>query len=62
MEKLLYRPEEAAEALGVGRTTVYALLASGEIESLTVGRRRLIPKDALEKFVQRSREAQAVGV
>lgn len=62
MNKLLLHPEEAAEVLGLGRTKLYALLAAGEIESLTVGRRRLIPKDALEAFVQRQREAQAKEV
>lgn len=60
MEKLLLRPEEAATALGLGRTKIYSLLALGEIESLTVGRRRLIPRDAVEAFVKRVRAEQAV--
>lgn len=60
MEKLLLRPEEAATALGLGRTKIYSLLALGEIESLTVSRRRLIPRDAVEAFVKRVRAEQAV--
>lgn len=44
-------PEEAAEALGVGRTTIYELLASGRIASIRVGRRRLVPIWAIDAFL-----------
>ena len=43
--------EEAARRLGVGRTTMYALLASGEIPSVTIGRLRRIPAEALNEYV-----------
>ncbi|WP_063775866.1 helix-turn-helix domain-containing protein [Streptomyces odonnellii] len=43
--------EEAARRLGVGRTTMYALLASGEIPSVTIGRLRRIPAEALSDYV-----------
>jgi excisionase family DNA binding protein len=43
--------EEAARRLGVGRTTMYALLASGEIPSVTIGRLRRIPAEALSVYV-----------
>lgn len=43
--------EEAARRLSVGRTTMYALLASGEIPSVTVGRLRRIPAEALNDYV-----------
>lgn len=49
--KLAYRPTEAAEMLGIGRTTMFALIADGKIESFTVGRVRLISHDSLRKFV-----------
>jgi excisionase family DNA binding protein len=52
VEKLAYRPEEAAEASGLGRSTIFNLLRSGELESLKVGRARLIPVDALRKFIK----------
>ncbi len=40
--------EEARQLLGgVGRTTIYALLSSGRLRSVKVGRRRLIPSSAL---------------
>ena len=56
MEKLLLRPEEVAQVTGLGRTKIYQLLALGEIESVTCGRRRLIPTDAVSAFVARLRE------
>ena len=43
--------EEAARRLGVGRTTMYALLAAGEIPSVTIGRLRRIPAEALSDYV-----------
>ncbi|MFD8969291.1 helix-turn-helix domain-containing protein [Streptomyces sp. NPDC059568] len=43
--------EEAARRLGVGRTTMYALLAAGEIPSIAIGRLRRIPAEALSDYV-----------
>lgn len=54
----LYKPEEAAEALGVGRTYVYGLMASGELESIKVGRLRRIPAECVDEYVRRLRQEQ----
>jgi excisionase family DNA binding protein len=43
--------EEAAQALGIGRTLMYALVMSGEVESVRIGRLRRIPIDALDLYV-----------
>lgn len=43
--------DEAAEALGIGRSSVYAEMAAGRLRSLTVGRRRLIPSSAVAERV-----------
>lgn len=43
-------PQAAAE-LNVSPRTVAARLAAGEIASITIGRRRLIPRAALDAFV-----------
>ena len=43
MERLLLRPHEAAEL----RSTVYELIASGAIPSITIGRSRRVPLEAL---------------
>jgi excisionase family DNA binding protein len=53
--KLMYRVPEAVEQTGIGRSTLYELMRTGELESVKVGRSRLIPADALETFVARLR-------
>lgn len=53
--KLLLSVEEALEATGIGRSKFYELVAAGEIESVEVGRRRLVPVEALQEFVERLR-------
>lgn len=47
-------PLEAVMArLGVGRSTVFELIASGELRSVKVGRRRLVSEAALTEFIQK---------
>lgn len=43
--------DEAAECLGVGRSTTKTLLGQGRLRSLKVGRRRLVPEHAIEEFI-----------
>ena len=57
MPKLLYEVSEASVMTSLGRSKLYELMASGEIESVKVGKRRLIPAQALETFVERLRAA-----
>jgi excisionase family DNA binding protein len=52
---VLHSVHEAAGALGIGRSLLYELLAAGEIASVSIGRRRLIPADALAACVERLR-------
>lgn len=49
---LLYRVTEAAALLGIGRTNVYYLMNDGRLGSVRIGSRRLIPRAALESFVE----------
>lgn len=51
ISKLLLRPEEAAEYLSIGRTEIFRLIKTGELESVTIGRLRRIPVAACERFV-----------
>lgn len=53
MDRLLYRPEEAAAQLAVGRSRMYQLIATGAIESVQIGRSRRVSADALAAFVER---------
>lgn len=48
---VVYRVEEAAEALRLTRDAIYELIRSGQLRSFKVGRRRLIPIDALAEYV-----------
>jgi excisionase family DNA binding protein len=41
---------EAAQRLGVGTTKVKQLIASGQLASVSIGRRRLVPADGLRAF------------
>jgi excisionase family DNA binding protein len=49
----LYPLPAAAQALGVGRTTLLALIKAGEIRSIHVGRRHLVPASEIGLFVER---------
>ena len=51
MEKLLLTAEEAAEALSIGRTKVYELMAGGQLRSVHIGRSRRVPREALGDLV-----------
>lgn len=48
----------AARQLGVGVTTMRSLIASGAVESIVIGRRRLCIAESLDEFVQRCRVEQ----
>jgi excisionase family DNA binding protein len=53
LERLLLRPAEAGEVLGISRSKTYELIASGVIPSIRIGRGRLVPADALRGWVNK---------
>jgi len=53
MERLLYRPKEAARVLGISRDKLYDLMRAGRINSIKDGRARFITADALAAYVAR---------
>jgi excisionase family DNA binding protein len=59
--KLLLSAEEAADMLAIGRSKVFEMMASGELESFTIGRRRVLPVAGLREFVERQRQGQEKG-
>jgi excisionase family DNA binding protein len=59
--RLLYSIEEAAQLLGIGRTFMFELVATGQIASLKIGRRRKIPSSVLDAYVERLAEEQAAA-
>jgi excisionase family DNA binding protein len=52
VDKLLYTPVEAAQALGVSRSTVYELIAAGVLPSVQIGSCRRVPVEGLHRYVK----------
>ena len=51
MDQLLLRAEEVARALGLGRSKVYELMATGNLPTVRIGRAVRVPADALRDWV-----------
>jgi excisionase family DNA binding protein len=58
---LLLTPEEAARALRLGRTTIYALMRANELPSVRVGAARRIPRAALDAWIADRLAAEGHG-
>lgn len=56
MDKLLVTPTEAAILIGVGRTTIYSLIARGVIPSVRIGRSVRVPLEPLRRWVDDCKE------
>src|SRR6266852_4749672 len=54
----LYSALEAATLLGVGRTYMFHLIATRQIESVKIGKLRKVPSDALDEYIDRLRAEQ----
>ena len=52
--KLSYTINEATEAVGLGRTTIYKLIAAGRLTTIKIGRRTLISAASLDELVSPS--------
>ena len=48
----LLSPEELSGVLGLGRTSTYAILSSGAIPSVRIGRLRKVRRVDVEKFIE----------
>ena len=51
VDRLCYRVPEAAEAIGVGRSKTYELIASGNLPSIRIGGSIRIPVSALRAWI-----------
>ncbi len=60
-QRLLLRVPEVAKALGLGRTKVYELIATGELPVIRLGRAIRVSVTALQKWVE-EREKQSLSV
>jgi excisionase family DNA binding protein len=52
-DRLLYRPAEAADAIGVSRARAYELIAEGVIPSIKIGASIRVPVEALRAWIDR---------
>ena len=50
--KLTFTVTEAARALGISRGLAYEMVKTGEIPSVRVGKRLVVPRRALEKLLE----------
>jgi len=55
-DRLTLTVEEAATLLGISRAFAYEAVTRGEIPSIRIGRRILVPKTALSRLLEKSAE------
>jgi len=53
MERIYISIREAGGALGVSRSTIYRLMDCGHLETVKIGRRRLVRREAIAALVER---------
>jgi excisionase family DNA binding protein len=55
-DRLVFTVEEAAQLLGISRSFAYEAVQRGDIPSMRIGRRILVPKAALQRFLAQTGE------
>ncbi len=58
MKKILLRPAEAADVLGVSRTKIYELISRGVVPSMRLDGLIRVPLDRLNDWVDAQMQAQ----
>jgi excisionase family DNA binding protein len=56
-DRLLNSVQQVCARTGLGRSSIYELMQSGQLTSVRVGRRRLVPESALADFLDRLTKA-----
>lgn len=56
VDPICVRVNDAARMIGVGRTKLYELISSGELEAIKIGKATRITMASLQKLVERHRE------
>lgn len=51
MEPLAVSINDTARALGLGRTSIYAMIADGRLEAFKLGRRTLVRMESIRRLV-----------
>jgi len=50
-DRRFFGPQEVADQLGTSRGFVYSLMEAGDLQSLKLGGRRIIPASEIERLV-----------
>jgi excisionase family DNA binding protein len=54
-----YSLDETARAINLSRSSLYELIDSGELKTVKLGRRRLVPRAELERILSPALELEA---
>lgn len=55
--RLLHSIPEAADELSVSKRVMERLIGEGHVETVKIGRRRLVPHDALQAYIEKLRRS-----
>jgi len=58
MKPILVSINEAAKLLGLGRTSIYALINEGKLETSQIGRRNLVKVASIEELANPKNKAE----
>jgi len=58
-ERMTFDVDEAAKILGLSRNAAYAAVAIGQIPSIRLGRRIVVPRIALERLLEQAGQKAA---
>lgn len=54
--KLSYTIQEACQAIGIGRTSIYKFISAGVLKTFKIGARTLIDANDLKSFVRQAQQ------
>lgn len=60
-DRISVRIPEACRMIGIGRSKLYELMESGDIETIKVGASRLVLVSSLQAFVEQRRDGNSTG-
>jgi excisionase family DNA binding protein len=59
---ICYSATDAARALGIGRTRLYELLSSGQLDARKLGKRTLISADSVNRLAKGTPDRRSNGI
>lgn len=62
MDPIIVRPRDGFDAIGVGTTKGYELIASGDLKTIKIGRATRITVESIQAFVAKLVNDQCIGV